>query len=148
MRAQAKGGWGARMYASLLPEVGHLPLEHRRRWSYYFMYPAVSFDVYPDMMDFFHVVPLGPGRARLRWRAYGLPDSSRAMRAARWLNMRVNYQVHDEDLDLVASVQRGLAGSAYSTGLLCDKEVAVKALQSWVRADVPEAAQARPPGRA
>ena len=146
MRAKAKGGWGARMYSSILPDYDHLPPALRRRWSYFFLYPAVSFEIYPDMIDFFHVVPIGPGRVRLRWRAYGLPNPSRAMRAARWLNMRVNYQVHDEDLNLIASVQRGLAGSSYSTGLLGDKEVAVKAVQSWVRADVPEAAQAHPMG--
>jgi len=141
MREQAKGGWGARLYASLLPDCAHLPEAQRRRWSYFFMYPSVSFDVYPDMMDFFHVVPLGPGRSRLRWRAFGLPSDSRPMRAARWLNMRVNYQVHDEDKALIASVQKGLAGSSYAAGVLGDKEVAVRSFQSWIRADMPEAAQ-------
>ncbi|MGH6946472.1 MAG: SRPBCC family protein [Kiloniellales bacterium] len=143
LREEVKGGWGVRHYAKLLPTVEHLPEAQRRRWSYYFLYPAVSFDVYPEMMDYFHIVPIAPGRSRLRWRAYALPDSSRAMRATRWLNQRVNFQVHDEDATLVESVQRGLNGSGYETGLLNDKESAVRAFQSWIRADLPESNERR-----
>jgi phenylpropionate dioxygenase-like ring-hydroxylating dioxygenase large terminal subunit len=135
------GGWAARMYASLLPEREDLPADLRRRWSYFFLYPAVTIEPYPDLVDYLHVEPIGPGRSRIRWRCYGLPDSSRVMRAVRWLNLRLNYDVHDEDAALVTSVQKGLASSAYRMGVLGEKETAVRAFQSWIRADMPEAAR-------
>jgi phenylpropionate dioxygenase-like ring-hydroxylating dioxygenase large terminal subunit/AcrR family transcriptional regulator len=137
MRETPKGGWSNRMYARVLPQAAHLPDELARRWSYFFLYPSASIETYPDMVDFFHIVPLGPGRSALRWRAFGLPGADRATRAARWLNRRINLQVHNEDSALVESVQKGLATSAYGVGLLGEKEVNVRAFQNWIREDVP-----------
>ncbi len=144
MRETPVGGWATRAYANLLPRVSdHLPEELRRRWSYLFLYPAVSLELYPDLVDFFHIVPLGPGRSLLRWRAYGRPDARRATKAVRWLNQRINYQVHHEDGALVESVQRNLASGVYERGVLSDMEVNVQALHDWVRADLPEAERPR-----
>jgi len=140
MRDVPAGGWATRAYAKVLEGcTDHLPADQRRRWSYFFMYPSVSLEIYPDLVDFFHIVPLGPGRSQLRWRAYGLPDARRETRAARWLNQRINYQVHDEDGALVESVQRNLSAGPYERGVLSDMELNVKALHDWVRADLPEA---------
>ena len=129
-------GWAAELYARHLPDMEHLPEDRRRRWSYIYLYPAVSFDIYPDMIDFFHVVPTGPGRSTLHYRAYGLPDADRALRVTRRLNQRINYQVGREDTALIASVQQGLESGSYDTGVLSDKEDAVKALHAWVREDM------------
>lgn len=139
MRERVEGSWSTRMYARTLPEGAHLPEDQRRRWSYYYLYPAVSLETYPDMVDFFHVVPLAPGRSMLRWRAYGLPDASRELNAAQWLNRRINFAVHGEDSDLIESVQRNLEAGIYERGVLSDKEVNVKALHDWVGADMPNA---------
>ncbi len=140
MRDRPVGGWATRAYANLLPEVAdHLPAEMRKRWSYLFLYPAVSLELYPDLVDFFHIVPLGPGRSLLRWRAYARPDARPVAKAVRWLNQRINYQVHHEDGALTESVQRNLETGAYERGVLSDMEVNVKALHDWVRADLPEA---------
>lgn len=138
MRDKPKGDWSVQRYASLLPDLEHLPEEARRRWSYFFLYPSVSLDVYPEKMDFFHIVPLAPGRSMLRCGAYGLPGASREVEACRFLGSRINWQVHQEDCDLIASVQAGLGTSAYNTGVLGDKEVAVSAFQRWVREDMPQ----------
>jgi hypothetical protein len=75
----------------------------------------------------------------LRWRAYARPDARPAAKAVRWLNQRINYQVHHEDGALTESVQRNLATGAYERGVLSDMEVNVQALHDWVRADLPEA---------
>ncbi len=131
--------WSLRHYHKLLPEVAHLPPERRRAWAYYTMFPGASFDVYPDCMDFFQVLPTGPGRCVLQGGAYGLPDASREMRAARYLNHRINSQVQREDNLLTASVQKGLASGSYSTGVLSQKEVILGAFQDWVRAQLPVA---------
>jgi phenylpropionate dioxygenase-like ring-hydroxylating dioxygenase large terminal subunit/AcrR family transcriptional regulator len=140
MREAPTGGWATRAYASLLPRcTGHLPEPARRRWSYFYLYPAASIEIYPDLVDFFHIVPLGPGRSLLRWRAYGMPDARPEMKAVRWLNQRINYQVHNEDGALVESVQRNLEAGPYERGVLSEMEVNVAALHDWVRADLPEA---------
>jgi phenylpropionate dioxygenase-like ring-hydroxylating dioxygenase large terminal subunit len=91
-------------------------------------------------MDFFQMLPAGPGRALLRGRSYGLPDGRREVRAARYLNGRINMAVQDEDNALTLSVQGGLRSSAYDAGFLCDKEVVVKGFHDWVRAQLPAAA--------
>ena len=140
MRDAPDGGWATRAYSRLVDRVSdHLPETQRRRWSYLFLYPAVSIELYPDLVDFFHIVPIGPGRSLLRWRAYALPDARPAARAVRWLNQRINYQVHHEDGALVESVQRNLAAGTYERGVLSDMEVNVQALHDWVREDMPEA---------
>ena len=91
------------------------------------------------MMDYFHIIPIGPGRNRLRFCSYSLPNPSRELRASQFLSDRINLQVHREDCDLVTSVQKGLESSAYDRGILGTKEIAVAALHRWVRADIPEA---------
>ncbi len=139
IRDKVKGAWSNRAYASALPDFKHLPDGLKRRWSYYFMYPSVSFDVYPEMMDFFHTVPLGPGRTKIRWRPFALPKRSREHDATIFLNKRVNMNVHEEDRTLIESVQRGLATSAYDRGVLSEKEVIVSALHSWVGEDMADA---------
>ncbi len=144
--AQSVAGWSTRHYHKLLPEVPHLPADRQRAWSYYALYPYVALDLYPDQADFFHVVPEGPGRSRLRARAYALADDRREMQAARYLNNRINTKVQDEDSDLILSVQDGLAGSAYSVGLLSEKEATLQAFHDYVRERIPEAAKAAPPG--
>ncbi len=145
MRDKAKGGWSCERYARILPTHEHLPAEQRRSWRYYFAYPSFAFDVYPEVMDFFQIIPLTPGRSRLRFGSYGLASPSRAAIACRYLSGRINMRVHREDCALVTSVQKGLESSAYDRGLLGTKEIAVAALHRWVCADLPEADKQHPP---
>ena len=144
MRDKPKGGWSVQNYAKLLPAQEHLPEGLRKRWSYFFMYPAVSLDIYPERIDFFHVVPTGPGRSVLRCGAYALPNASREIKACQFLGGRINWEVHQEDMALIESVQGGLSTSAYDTGVLGDKEIAPLALQRWVAEDLPEAVGPEP----
>ena len=65
------------------------------------------------------------------------------MQLTRRLNLRVNNRVHDEDAALIRSVQQGLSGSAYGSGVLGEKEINLRAFQGWIRRDVPEAGMAR-----
>jgi phenylpropionate dioxygenase-like ring-hydroxylating dioxygenase large terminal subunit len=137
--------WSARHYARILPRFDHLPAEMNRRWSYFGLFPNVFLDVFPDYMDTFQVIPVGPGKARLRSQAYALPDKSRAARAARYLSLRINTRVQHEDNALTASVQRGLASSGYQYGVLSAKEVVLKGFQNWLRARIPAARLAEAP---
>lgn len=145
LAAAPSSNWSERHYQTLLPEVDHLPAERQRAWYYYSLFPNLAFDVYPDMVDFFQILPLAPGRSRSRARAYGLADSRRAMRAARYLNNRINTQVGREDVALVEGVQAGLASRSYDVGLLSDKEQRLREFHGLIRSMIPVAGcRARP----
>ena len=145
MRAEPSGRWSERMYHALLPEQAHLPPALRRRWSYFTLFPALNIDVYADKVDFFQMLPLGPGKTRMRGRTYALPDDRRAMRASRYLGSRINWRVQDEDNKLVEEVQKGLASNSYATGVLSEKEIVVHGFQQWIRNAMPVAERASPP---
>jgi phenylpropionate dioxygenase-like ring-hydroxylating dioxygenase large terminal subunit/AcrR family transcriptional regulator len=137
MREKPLRSWSAERYAKLLPVNEHLPEHMRRRWSYFGLFPNVFFDIYPEWLDYFHVIPTGPGRVRIRARSYGFPDQRREMRATRYLSVRINARVQREDEVLTRSVQQGLGSSAYTRGVLSDKEVVLAGFQDWIRARLP-----------
>jgi phenylpropionate dioxygenase-like ring-hydroxylating dioxygenase large terminal subunit/AcrR family transcriptional regulator len=139
MRETPLPGWSVQHYRKLLPEQAHLPESMRRRWTYYALFPNTFFDLFPDKMDFFQMLPLAPGRMRLRGRSYALPGGDRASRAARYLGDRINIGVQDEDNALTGEVQKGLRSSGYSRGILSDKEVLVRHFQDWLRTRIPQA---------
>jgi phenylpropionate dioxygenase-like ring-hydroxylating dioxygenase large terminal subunit len=145
LRDKESANWSERAYQRLRPRVEHLDAELANSWRYYTLLPNSCFDIYPEFMDFFHVVPLAPGRARLRGRIYGLPGSDRALNAARWLIRRINTQVQREDEGLIESVQTGLATSAYRVGYLSEKEACLRQLHDMVRAAIPVARQVEAP---
>ena len=145
MRDKPSTNWSERHYQKLLPPVEHLPEERRRAWVYYSMFPNLAFDLYPDLISYFQVLPTGPGQSVLRARAYGHPDKRREMRAARYLNMRINTQVYREDVRLTRSVQGGLASRSYSAGVLCAREACVKQFHDGIRAVLPVAGCIEPP---
>jgi phenylpropionate dioxygenase-like ring-hydroxylating dioxygenase large terminal subunit len=128
-----------RLYQSLLPLFDHLPEKHRRTWSYYRLWPYVAFDVYPDQVDFMQFVPISPSETLIREIAYALPDRRRDVRAARYLNWRINRQVNAEDTVLVARVQAGMSSSSYSSGPLSKAEVCLAAFARRLREALPEA---------
>ncbi len=129
-------GWSNRLYARHLPDMAHLPQAYKRRWHYLFAYPAFSLELFPESMDFFHVLPLGPGRSLIRCQNYALPERSRAMRLALYLGNRINRCVQREDEALIASVQKGLASRAYDRGMLTLRERSVARFQNWVAQDL------------
>jgi phenylpropionate dioxygenase-like ring-hydroxylating dioxygenase large terminal subunit len=145
LRDKESANWSERAYQRLRPPTPHLDAELAGSWRYYTLLPNVAFDVYPEFMDFFHIVPLAPGRARLRGRIYGQPGADRALRAARWLTRRINALTQREDEGLVESVQAGLATSAYGFGYLSEKEACLRQLHDMVRAAIPVARQPEAP---
>lgn len=137
MREKADRNWSTRLYRRLLPEYNHLPPQMRNRWTYYAMFPNTFFDLFPEKMDFFQMIPTGAGKVILRGRSYALPGASRETRAAQYLSDRINMRVQAEDNDLTHSVQLGLASSGYDVGILSDKECLVRHFQDWVRERLP-----------
>jgi phenylpropionate dioxygenase-like ring-hydroxylating dioxygenase large terminal subunit/AcrR family transcriptional regulator len=131
--------WSGRMYQKILERPEHLPEHMREAWTYFFFFPLLSFDVYPDVIGHFQVIPTAPGASKLRYQNYTLPEqlNTRRGRAARWLNFRINGQVQSEDDSLVQSVQGGLKSSSYTTGILSEKETIVHNFQNWIRQAIP-----------
>ncbi len=60
------------------------------------------------------------------------------MRAARYLNWRINRQVNREDSDLIEAVQAGMGSHGHCAGPLSRREVGLGAFADRMRAALPE----------
>ncbi|MEA3054279.1 MAG: hypothetical protein QOG72_3182 [Sphingomonadales bacterium] len=134
-----------RAYQQILPEPPHLPPELRRRWLYFKLWPNVAFDIYPDQVDFMQFLPLSPTRTMIREISYALSDPRREMKAARYLNWRINRRVNAEDTALIDGVQQGMASRSYVPGPLGESEVCLRSFARKLRRLIPEANLHRPP---
>ena len=59
------------------------------------------------------------------------------MKAARYLNWRINRQVNAEDTELITRVQQGMQSKSFTMGPLSDKEVCLKHFCSRMRDIIP-----------
>ena len=134
-----------RAYQAFLPEATHLPEPLRRRWLYFKLWPNVAFDIYPDQVDFMQFLPVSPTETLIRETSYALPDDRREMRAARYLNWRINRRVNDEDRALIEGVQQGMASRSWTPGPLGESEVCLRSFASKIRRLIPEASLHQPP---
>ncbi|MCZ6560678.1 MAG: aromatic ring-hydroxylating dioxygenase subunit alpha [Gammaproteobacteria bacterium] len=138
-------GWSERMYLRVLPERTDLPEERRRLWEYFLFWPNVAFDIYPDQVDFMQMLPISPGETLIREISYALPDESREMRLARYLNWRINRKVNAEDRDLVERVHHGMGSHDFTQGPFASNEVCLKMFADRVRGILPVANLAEQP---
>ena len=140
-----------RAYQAFLPEAEHLPQAQRRRWLYLKLWPNLAFDIYPDQIDFMQFLPVSATETVIREISYALPDANmpekwrREMRAARYLNWRINRRVNAEDTALIEGVQQGLGSSSYTPGPLGESEVCLRSFAARLRRLIPEARLHRPP---
>jgi len=139
--------WSERNYQRFLPPVQHLPPERQRLWTYFKLWPNLAFDIYPDQIDFMQFLPLSPTETLIREIAYVHPDSRREMRAARYLNWRINRQVNLEDRALIERVQAGMASSSYSVGPLSESEVCLRSFARRLRSLIPQSRMPQAPPR-
>jgi len=146
MREQESPRWSERMYQRLVAKAAtHLPEDVRRCWRFFSALPNLGLDVLPDQMDFFQLLPDGPGRCIVRGGVFGLPDSRRETRVVRYLSARINRAVNDEDRWLCSRVQRGLASSSYKPGPLSELERWMLDFHDLLRARIPEFKLPAPP---
>jgi len=143
--ARPSTNWSERAYQALLPRADHLPADKQRHWLYFKLWPNVAFDIYPDQVDFMQFLPVSPTETVIREISYALPDERREMRAARYLNWRINRQVNAEDTTLIARVQAGMASQHYRPGPLGESEVCLRSFARKLRALIPEARLDAPP---
>jgi phenylpropionate dioxygenase-like ring-hydroxylating dioxygenase large terminal subunit len=139
LRDRPSSKWSERLYQQLIGQVStDLPETHRQRWSFYSMLPNLGIDVFPDQMDFFQVLPRGPGKCTIRGGAFARPDPRREMRIARYLSGRINRQVQREDEFLCRRVQQGLASGSYEPGPLSTLENCMLEFHDMLRERIPE----------
>ena len=141
----ARGSWSERLYQLLRPRAVHLADDRQNFWLYFKLWPNIAFDIYPDSVDFMQFLPVGPLRTSLRESAYALLDDRREMRAARYLNGRMNRLVNAEDTVLVTRVQAGMASASYQAGPLGEGEVCLRSFAQKLRRLIPEARLPQPP---
>jgi phenylpropionate dioxygenase-like ring-hydroxylating dioxygenase large terminal subunit len=140
-----------RAYQQILPEVPHLPAELQRRWLYFKLWPNVAFDIYPDQVDFMQFLPISATETVIREISYALPDANmpekwrREMKAARYLNWRINRRVNAEDTALIQGVQLGMASPSYVPGPLGESEVCLRSFARKLRRLIPAANLHQPP---
>jgi phenylpropionate dioxygenase-like ring-hydroxylating dioxygenase large terminal subunit len=137
--ARPSSNLSERAYQSLLPGED-------RRWLYYKLWPNVAIDIYPDQVDFMHFVPVGPTETVIREVSYALPDPRREMKAARYLNWRINRRVNEEDTALIRRVQQGMGSSFYTPGPLGKSEVCLRSFANKLRRLIPETRLESAPG--
>jgi phenylpropionate dioxygenase-like ring-hydroxylating dioxygenase large terminal subunit len=122
-----------------------LPAGAKRRWLYFKLWPNIAFDLYPDQVDFMHFVPVSATETMIREVSYALPDAGREMKAARYLNWRINRRVNEEDTALIRRVQQGMGSRLYTPGPLGRSEVCLRSFAAKLRRLIPEARLDRPP---
>ncbi|KPL68244.1 2Fe-2S ferredoxin [Erythrobacter sp. SG61-1L] len=147
MEERPSDNWSERFYQRLLPPVPHLPEANQRHWLYFKLWPNVAFDIYPDQVDFMQWLPISPTTSLIREISYVLDDDRREMRAARYLNWRINRLVNAEDTALITRVQEGMSSRSFSMGPLSDKEVCLRHFCARMRDIIPEARLEQQPER-
>jgi phenylpropionate dioxygenase-like ring-hydroxylating dioxygenase large terminal subunit len=139
------GNPSERAYQRYLPKVDHLPASHQRKWLYYKLFPNVAFDIYPDQVDFMQFLPVSATETVIREIGYAIPDDRREMKAARYLNWRINRRVNGEDTELITRVQLGMQSQTYEAGPLGKSEVCLRSFARKLRRLIPEARLERSP---
>jgi phenylpropionate dioxygenase-like ring-hydroxylating dioxygenase large terminal subunit len=90
-------------------------------------------------------LPVSSTETVIREISYALPDERREMKAARYLNWRINRRVNAEDTELITRVQLGMQSASYEAGPLGTSEVCLRSFAKTLRRMVPEARLAQPP---
>ena len=139
LRDRPSANLSERAYQHFLPEGAG------RTWLYFKLWPNVAFDIYPDQVDFMHFVPVSPTQTLIREISYAVPDGRREMKAARYLNWRINRQVNAEDSALIARVQQGMGSSLYRPGPLGESEVCLRSFARKLRRIIPQTRLDSPP---
>ncbi|MFK7945652.1 MAG: aromatic ring-hydroxylating dioxygenase subunit alpha [Paracoccaceae bacterium] len=109
------------------------------RYSSWFLWPMVSFQVYPgNVLNTYHWQPTGPNSVTV-WRGWYTEDGFDS-EVVRRLAVQDRATTVEEDIRLVESVQKGLQSRGYRPGpLVIDpnsgvaSEHSIRTLQQWMR---------------
>jgi phenylpropionate dioxygenase-like ring-hydroxylating dioxygenase large terminal subunit len=141
MRNKASNVWQERLYQRLVRPMPGLREPENREWNFIFAFPGMTFNLYPDQIDFWLNYPLDERRTMTVWNTFRPPETSgRRDRLVRRLNTRINMLVQHEDNELTARVQEGLGSSLYRAGVIGERENGLLHFHDLVREAIPTAA--------
>jgi Rieske 2Fe-2S family protein len=140
LRAKPSGNRIERIYQKMMRPMPDLPAEYHRTWRYAYIYPNTTIDLYPDQVTTWQINPDGPKATHDVYACYRAERPSAALRATQRLNHRLNWEVGDEDAELVRRVQAGMATRGWTPGPLGEREAAVAWFADCVRRDLEVAA--------
>ncbi len=130
--------WSERAYQRLAPRAfADMPEAARNTWVFGFMPVNIGFDVFPDSMDIFQILPKGPTKCVIRTPLFVRPDARREAKAMQYLANRINVQIGHEDKELCERVQAGLSSHNYQPGPLSEYEMPVKDMHARLRSACP-----------
>ena len=82
-------------------------------------------------------LPINANKTLIREIPYALSDERREMKAARYLNWRINREVNAEDTELINLVQEGMETSAFVSGPLAESEICLIDSAERIRNAIP-----------
>ena len=129
--------WSVRSYRKLLPKVEHLPSSHQNAWLYIGLFPNAVMYFYPDSIGFYQEVPVSPSETIQRSSEYGHAGACRQMKAAQYLNNRINRDTAEEDIQLTIWSCEAAQSSGYQGIILSDLEYGVRAHHDGLRNLIP-----------
>lgn len=133
--------WSVRSYRKILPKVEHLPDTHQNAWLYVGLFPNAVMSFYPDSIGFYQEVPVSPTETIQRSADYGHAGACRQMKAAHYLNNRINRDTADEDIQLTIWSCEAAQSSGYQGIILSDLEFGVRAHHDGLRELMPVLSQ-------
>lgn len=136
LRDKPSGNRLERFYQRVTAPMPGLSEADARVWRYVVIYPNTLIDLYPDHVLAWTVTPQGVGHAGLPGAFYTKPGTSRRTRLAQRLNIKIGWITNDEDAELVARVQRGMATPGWTPGPLSRREAGVAWFADRIRADL------------
>ena len=136
LRDKPSSNWAERLYQRLASPMPGLPESDRRVWRYAVIYPNTLIDFYPDHVLAWTAIPTGQDTVAIPGAYYSRPGTGLRTRLARRLNIHIGWITNDEDAELVARVQRGLATPGFEPGPLSRRESAVGWFADRIRADL------------
>jgi Rieske 2Fe-2S family protein len=136
LRDAPSGNRMERLYQRLLRPMPGLAESDHRAWRYAFVYPNTAIDLYPDQVNVWQIQPAGTALTRDVWACFRHQRSTPVARLVQRINNRLNTEVLDEDIDLVAGVQAGVRTRGYQPGPLSAREQGVGWFADRIRADL------------
>ncbi len=136
LRDAPSGNRMERLYQRFLRPMPGLAEADQRAWRYAFIYPNTAIDMYPDQVNVWQIIPSATDVTRDVWACFRHEKSGMIARMVQRINNRLNTEVLDEDIDLVARVQSGVATTGYEPGPLSAREAAVGWFADRIRNDL------------
>ena len=138
LREKPSSRWSERAYQRHTANVSqYLPVASRKLFRFFSVLPNLAIDVYPELVRFLHIVPLGPRRCIIRVGVYGLNAGRREARDRQVPQSSHQSCRHGEDRDICRRAQFGVMSRDYLQGPLSTQEEALGEFHDMLREAVP-----------